>query len=186
MSRVLNANPDSDALSTEVLIVELYRDIRNLANSKLRNERSDHTLQTTALVNEAYLRLQSRHGWINQQQFLAVAADTMRNVLTDHARRKLTKRRGGDLKKQPLVLGDISLPMPPEDFLLLDEAVESLKNVCPEAAELCRLRFYLRMTQTEAAASLQISKSTAERRWAFAKAYLYSRMSPDTSKKFVD
>ncbi len=172
----LQATDAEDVLSTELLIIQLYKDIRSLATSKLRGERNNHTLQTTALINEAYLRLQNRHTWINSQQFLAVAAETMRHVLIDHARKKLAKRRGGERSQVPLQEVEIALPMPPGDLLAIDESLKKLESECAQSAELCKMRIYLQMTQAEAADALNISKSTADRRWAFAKSYLFATM----------
>ena len=141
-------------------------------------ERGDHTLSATGLVHEVFVRLQNRgrDGWLSERQFLGIVASEMKRVLIDAARRKQTVKRGGDLHK-------VSLPdsVAREDFVdsihELNEAIEQFESIAPKKAELVRLRYFLGLSEAEAANMLGISRATASRHWAFARAWLLDFMS---------
>lgn len=157
--------------SPERLLELVYDDLRRLAGAYMRNERSDHTLQATALVHEAYIRLVDWQNvsWQSRAQFFAVAAGVMRNVLIDHARKRQTAKRAG----HKLVLDDaISLPDNRQiDLLALDEVMQSLETIDPRQAKIVELRFFGGLSIEETAHVLDISETTVRREWTFAKAW---------------
>ena len=168
--------------STDSLVETLYSELRDLAAAKMRGERPGHSLQTTALVHEVYLRLNQERladGWASRSLFLRAAADAMRRVLVDHARARLSIKRGGDLQQQDLSAVPIMLPMPAEDLLAVHECLDKLAEECPLKAELVKLRVFGGLTQAEAAETLDLSKSTADRHWSFAKARLMALIEAD-------
>jgi RNA polymerase sigma factor (TIGR02999 family) len=158
-------------VSPDRLLDLVYDDLRRLAGAYMKNERSDHTLQATALVHEAYMRLVDwkNVSWENRAQFFAVAAEVMRKVLIDHARARSAQKRSGD----KLLLDEaISLPeRRPIDLLALDEAIEALKEVDPRQARIVELRFFGGLSIEETAYVLKVSESTVRREWTFAKAW---------------
>jgi RNA polymerase sigma factor (TIGR02999 family) len=162
----------------EELTSELHRELRRLAAGAMRGERSDHTLQPTALVNEAYLRLANFPGLQigERSRFLALAARVMRQVLVDHARgRRRDKRGGGALR---VTLGDAQTPDPatPYDLLALDEALERLARVSEQQVRIVELRYLAGLSVEEAAAVLDVSPTTVKRDAAMAKAWLYREL----------
>jgi RNA polymerase sigma factor (TIGR02999 family) len=164
--------------SLEGLTAELHRELRRLAAGAMRGERSDHTLQPTALVNEAYLRLANFPGLeiVGRSQFLALAARVMRQVLVDHARgRRRDKRGGGALR---VTLGDAQTPDPatPYDLLALDEALERLARVSEQQVRIVELRYLAGLSVEEVAAVLDVSPTTVKRDAAMAKAWLYREL----------
>lgn len=164
------------------LLPMLYEELRRLANAKLAHEPSGHTLQPTALVNEVYLRLaQSRQTWGNRGEFMAAAAEAMRRILIDNARRRLSLKRGGQLKRE--VLPDFPMPnhsdMSIEDLLSLNEALEKLETHDPKVAELVKLRFFAGMTAKQAGEVIGISHNTIDSYWAYAKGWLRLEMGRD-------
>lgn len=168
--------------STDSLLETLYTELRDIAAARMRSERPGHSLQTTALVHEVYLKLNQERladGWSSKSQFLRAAADAMRRILVDHARARLSLKRGGNLQRQEALDVAIALPMPPEDLLAVHESLDALEKEDPIKAELVKLRVFGGLTQIEAAQALDLPKSTADRYWAFAKARLMSLMSPE-------
>ncbi len=155
----------------ERLLEVVYEDLRRLASSYMKNERSDHTLQATALVHEAYMRLVDWENvtWQNRAHFFAVAAEVMRRVLIDHARARKAKKRAG----HKLVLDEaISIPeQRPIDLIALDEALRILEKVDPRQSRIVELRFFGGLSIEETAYILKISESTVRREWTFAKAW---------------
>lgn len=172
--------PDSkeNPLERDALIDALYDELRLLANSYLRSERSDHTLQPTALVHEAYLRLAGQDAvrWRNRDHFIAVAATMMRRVLVDHARGHSRGKRGGGAVK--LSLADVHELTGTDqlDFLALDVALEKLAKDYPQESKIVELRFFGGLSINETARVLDISESTVERDWRFARAWLLREM----------
>jgi RNA polymerase sigma factor (TIGR02999 family) len=162
-----------------VLFSRLYEDLRAIAEQRLRHERPDHTLQATALVHEAYLRLadQTRCRWQDRAHFLAVASQAMRRVLVDHARRHLRQKRGGDWRRVPLdealTLGS---PDGQETLLALDGALRRLEDAHPRSARIVEMRFFGGLGSEECAEVLGISTRTVARDWDFAQAWLYRAM----------
>jgi RNA polymerase sigma factor (TIGR02999 family) len=171
VTQLLNAMSSGDEPSPERLLEIVYDDLRRLAGAYMKNERGDHTLQATALVHEAYMRLVDwkNVSWQNRAQFFAVAAQIMRRVLIDHARARKSQKRHG----HKLVIDEaISLPdRRPIDLVALDEALESLKQVDPRQAKIVELRFFGGLSIEETAYVLNISESTVRREWTFAKAW---------------
>lgn len=158
------------------LLPLVYAELRQRAAALMAQERPDHTLQPTALVHEAWLRLvdRSAHSWQNRAHFFACAAEAMRWVLVDHARRKLTQRRGGDFVR--VDFSDASAPVTiggADELLALDCALTRLEKVHPAKAQLVKLRYFAGLTFEEVAQMLDISAPTAKRHWAFARAWLF-------------
>ena len=154
-----------------------YRKLHQIATSQMRREPIGHTLSATSLVHEVFLRLSSRDSstWINERQFLAIVASEMRRILVDAARRKKCVKRGGELVKQKLE--NFDAPHRVEEIVVdLYEAVDEFEKVAPEQAELVRLRYFLGLSEVEAAATLGISRATASRYWTFARAWLFGEL----------
>jgi RNA polymerase sigma factor (TIGR02999 family) len=176
---ILKAIEQGDPHAAAQLLPLVYEELRRLAADKLARETPGQTLQPTALVHEAYLRLvgaeQGQH-WNSRGHFFAAAAEAMRRILVENARRKQRVRHGGGRKR--LALDEAcSVAQPPDDDLLdLDEALTRLATQDPVRAELVKLRFFAGMSMPEAAATLGISLATAERYWAFARVWLYAEL----------
>ena len=173
MTRILHAIEAGEPQAAEQLLPLVYDELRSLAAQRLRDERPGQTLQATALVHEAYLRLVdgSDAGWDGRGHFFAAAAEAIRRILVDHARRKQAKKRGGDLQRIELASGDLAIEQNAESVLILDETLQKLANSHPDVAELVRLRLFAGLGNSEAAALLRISPRTARRNWAFARAW---------------
>jgi RNA polymerase sigma factor (TIGR02999 family) len=157
----------------------VYVELRRLAASYMRRERRDHTLEPTALIHEAYLRLTTgaEIDWQNRGHFLAVFAQQMRRVLVDHARSSRSAKRGGMLHKHSLTEADAAAaPFGSVDVIALDEALARLAALDPRAAQVVELRYFGGLTEREAAATLQISTATLKRDWDFARTWLLSRL----------
>ena len=151
----------------------VYGDLRKLAAWQLANEPPGQTLQATALVHEAYLRLGGREEWDNQCHFFAAIAENMRRILIESARRKQRVKHGGHLAQVDYEEMEIPSPVPDDELLAVDEALDRLSEVNARAAELVKLCYFAGLTQEEAADHLCVSISTAKRLWAFARAWLY-------------
>jgi len=165
--------------STESLLETLYSELRQLAQQKLGNERPDHTLQATALINEAFIKLCDRPtgaDWASQSHFLRVAAEAMRRILVDHARARLAQKRGGGVRCQAAGDFPIELPLPPDEIIAIHECLDRFAAEDPIKAELVKLRVFAGLSHQEAAEQLEISRQTADRYWAYAKVRLYSMM----------
>jgi RNA polymerase sigma factor (TIGR02999 family) len=177
-TRILEAVERGDSKAAEELLPLVYDELRRLAAARVANEAPGQTLQPTALVHEAWLRLsqQSRATWKNREQFYAVAAEVMRRILVDRARRRRSRKHGGDLER--VDLDAMELPVPADDALVLDvhEALEKLTLEDPEKAEVVKLRFFVGLENSEVAALLGVSEKTVQRHWAFAKAWLFRAM----------
>jgi|SRR5580658_926344 RNA polymerase sigma-70 factor (ECF subfamily) len=156
------------------LVVLLYSELRGLASSYLRRERSDHTLQTTALVHEAYLRLadQREVRWNNREQFMGVAACLMRRILVDYSRGHDAKKRGSEFEKVFLKEAEVVSKGKAADVVALDEALTRLAEFDPEQARLVELRFFGGLTIEEVAGVLGVSRTTVKRNWNLVKAWL--------------
>jgi RNA polymerase sigma factor (TIGR02999 family) len=161
--------------SAAAMLPGVYAELRQLAAAHLRREPPGQTLQPTALVHEAYVRLlggANPEVWQNRGQFFAAAAVAIRRILIEQARRKQRIKRGGGWRRQPVDEDSFVLPEPREDLLALDEALERLERMDPRAAELVQLLYFAGLTLPEAAEALEISPRTASRQWAFARAWL--------------
>lgn len=165
---------------SSVLFAQVYQELRRLAASALRNERREHTLQPTALVHEAYLRLADQPGsiWTDRSHFLAVASRAMRRVLVDHARTRRAQKRGAGAAMTSL--DDIGLPsaevMPDTDVLLLDAALARLVEQDPRQAQIVELRFFGGLSVEETAVVMDVSERTVKRDWQLARAWLRREM----------
>ena len=157
------------------LLPLVYDELRRLAAWHLANERPGQTLQATALVHEAYLRLTGKEDlqWNGRRHFFGAAAEAMRRILVENARRKKRLKHGGNLERVEIENLEIPSPMPDDELLALDEALDRLVAVDSRAAELVKLCFFVGLTQEQAAKHLEISISTVERTWAFARAWLF-------------
>lgn len=160
----------------------IYDELRRLAGSYLRRERSDHTLQPTALVHEAYMKLidQTRVKWQNRAHFFGIAAQIMRRILMDHARKHLAGKRGGNADVLPLEEEILVVSQDKSaELLALDDALEQLEKLDPQKAKVVELRYFGGLSIEETAEVLGISVPTVNRHWRMAKAYLYSELSAD-------
>lgn len=167
-----------DAKAAEQLLPLVYEELRKLAAHKMAGERPGHTLQPTALVHEAWLRLVGDRAseFENRGHFFAAAAEAMRRILVESARRKQRLRHGGQLERVDMDAMALPLPLPDDGLLALDEALDRLATVDVRAAEVVKLCFFVGLTQEQAARELDVSLSTAERLWAFARAWLFREM----------
>lgn len=161
------------------LLPVVYEELRRLARHQLGGQKPGHTLQATALVHEAYLKLSSdpaRH-WKSRRHFLVYASEAMRRILIDQARKKLTQKRGAGAKATELVESRIEAPHPAEELLQVNDALDELSKTDPEAAELTKLRYFAGFTMSEAAEAMGMSQRAAERLWTFSRASLKYQMS---------
>ncbi len=187
VTRILSAIEQGDPHAPEQLLPLVYDELRKLAAAKLAHENPGQTLQATALVHEAYLRLvdaERAQQWDGRGHFFAAAAEAMRRILIDAARAKAAHKRGGAWKRMDLNQIDLATRAAPEDLLLLDDTLESLARSDPEAARLVKLRYYGGLSIEQAAEMLGLSRSAAYERWAYARAWLYSELqdrSPEES-----
>jgi RNA polymerase sigma factor (TIGR02999 family) len=179
VTQLLEAVADGDPTAASRVLPLIYDELRKLAAQKLAHEKAGQTLQPTALVHEAYLRLvggtPQRH-WNGRGHFFAAAAEAMRHILVDNARRKRCARHGGGRQRVPL---DDVVPAPPEgaeDLLALDEALTRLAALDPEAAQVVQLRYFAGLSLDEAAQSLRMARTTTYRHWTFARAWLRKEM----------
>ena len=186
VSEILSDLAQGDALAAERLLLLVYDELRRLAAQKLSREAVGQTLQPTALVHEAYMRLvggtatpggeTERQKWDGKGHFFAAAAESMRRILVENARRKQRTKRGGGLVRHDLDDVVLVSAEPGEDLLALDEALARFTQVHPLKAELVKLRYFAGLTGAEAAAALGISTATGERWWAYARAWLLKEM----------
>jgi len=165
-----------DACASEELMPLVYEELRNLAASKLAREAPGQTLQATALVHEAWLRVSQgqEQQWDGRAHFFAAAAEAMRRILVDNARRKKALKRGGDQEKVEFNELNIVAETEDDELLAIHEALDDLGREDPIVAELVKLRFFAGLKIDEAALALDISRSTAKRHWNYAKAWLYN------------
>jgi RNA polymerase sigma factor (TIGR02999 family) len=181
LTRILSALEQGDPHAAEELLPLVYDELRQLAAQRLAQEKPGQTLQATALVHEVYLRLvdvEQAQQWGSRGHFFAAAAEAMRRILVEKARRKRRLRHGGDLQKRPLDENEpaIAAPVDALDLLALNEALDHLEAVSPRRAQLVKLRYFAGFTVPEVAQMLGISQSTAEADWAYARAWLKREM----------
>jgi RNA polymerase sigma factor (TIGR02999 family) len=176
VTQILNEIEQGDPSAAEQLLPLVYAELRRLAAAKMAGESPGQTLQATALVHDAYIRLvdvdQAQH-WDSRGHFFAAAAESMRRLLVERARRKQGRQRGGDRVRVDLDAVDHLTDSKAEEILQVHEGLADLESESPAAAQLVKLRYFAGMTHQEAAESLQISRSTADRYWAYAKAALF-------------
>lgn len=183
VTRILNEIERRSPLAAAELVPLVYDELRKLAAARLAQERPGNTLQPTALVHEAYARLlgpeaEDAARWNSRGHFFGAAAEAMRRILIDNARAKKTEKRGGDAVREEWSLADMPLNVggSPEDLLDLDEALQSLAKDDPVKAQLVKLRFYAGLSLEQAGRALGLSPATADRHWAYARAWLYDRL----------
>jgi RNA polymerase sigma factor (TIGR02999 family) len=177
VTRILSVIDQGDPKAAEQLLPLVYDELRRLAAQKLAQEKPGQTLQATALVHEAYLRLVGREDqgrWKNGGHFFAAAAQAMRRILVDTARRKRAQKRGASLERQPL--DALAAPEIDVEVEALDEALQKLAAADPIKARLVELRYFAGLTSEQAAKVLDISPSTADRHWTYARAWLRSEV----------
>ena len=183
LTQILNAVEQGDAHAAEQLWPLIYDALRNLAAQKLAQESPGQTLQANDLLHEAYLRLkdteQAQH-WDSRRHFFAAAAEAMRRILVDTARRKRSQKCGGGAVRHDMDGISVAAPHVPEEILALCEALEKLAEVDQQAAELVKLRYFSGLTLSEAAEVLQVSPRTTNNLWAYARAWLLEQLEGDS------
>ncbi|MEZ6060539.1 MAG: sigma-70 family RNA polymerase sigma factor [Planctomycetaceae bacterium] len=182
VTRILNRIVSGDGLATEQLLPLVYDELRGLASRFLHDERAEHTLQPTALVHEAYVRLvhgETEQAWNHRGHFFAAAAEAMRRILVEHARSRQTLKRGGSAGRRHIELTEVVRPERRDDLVALDEALTKLERTDPRKATLVKLRYFAGLTMEQAAESLGISVATAGREWAYSRAWLLRELTDD-------
>jgi RNA polymerase sigma factor (TIGR02999 family) len=181
VTRILQQVDAGDPDAAEQLLPLVYEELRKLAAARMAAESPDHTLQATALVHEAYLRLvggdEPQH-WDGRGHFFAAAAEAMRRILVEKARHKSRLKHGGDVRREHPELSQLAAPETPEEVLAVHEALDRLKAAYPEAARLVTLRYFLGMTIPEAADALAISPRKADQLWSYARVWLMDAIQP--------
>ena len=183
VTQILSEIEQGDPAAAERLLPLVYDELRKLAAAKLANEKPGQTLQATALVHEAYLRLvnvDETQQWNSRGHFFAAAAEAMRRILVENARRKGSLKRGSDRQRIELSAVEPELAGPDDDILALHEALEKLESQDPRKAQLVKLRFFAGLTNEQAAQVLGISTSTADNDWAYARCWLRLELSGDS------
>jgi RNA polymerase sigma factor (TIGR02999 family) len=185
VTRILSAIEEGDPHAAEQLLPLVYGELRKLAAQKLAQEAPGQTLQATALVHEAYIRLveadKAQH-WNSRGHFFAAAAEAMRRMLVDQARKKKSRKHGGGLERLPLDEVEIGAPEPAVDLLAVNDALEKFERLDKAGADLVKLRYYAGLTLSQAADALGISSSTADRQWAYARAWLHAELRENNAK----
>jgi RNA polymerase sigma factor (TIGR02999 family) len=178
VTHIIQAIQGGEAKAADELLPLVYEELRKLAAFKLAQQSPDQTLQPTALVHEAYLRLlgDGNHSWQDRRHFFAAAAEAMRHILVDRARRKASVRHGGGLQRIDLDCVVVAAGTTDENILLINEALEKLATHDPDAAELVKLRFFAGLTFPQAAEVLGQSERSAKRLWAYARAWLFKEI----------
>jgi len=176
---ILERAQRGDPKAAEELLPLVYEDLRKLAVRRMAGESAGHTLQPTALVHEAWLRLvgEGREHWEGRAQFFSAAAESMRRILIDRVRRRQALKRGGDPAREPLEESRLEMIAPSAEVLAIHEALDELNAEDPQAADLVKLRYFIGMTLPEAAEALGVPQRTAERLWTFARAWLRNAIS---------
>jgi len=185
VTQILSRIESGDPTASEQLLPLVYDELRRLAAQRLSQEKPGQTLQATALVHEAYLRLvdgnQARH-WNGQAHFFRAAAESMRRILIDQARHKRSLKRGGEFKRVELDAIEAAEVLPAEDILTVNEALEKLADHDADKAELVKLRYFGGLSVEDAANVLGISRATADRHWQYAKTWLYCSLNREPTR----
>lgn len=179
VTHILAQAEEGDLAAAEKLLPLVYSELRKLAARRMAQESPGHTLQATALVHEAWMRLlkpEEQVRFENRAHFFAAAAEAMRRILVESARRKKRLRHGGELERVKLDDIELPLPLPADELLALDDALDRLAEVDTRAAQVVKLCFFVGLTQEQAAKELRVSRATVERLWAFARAWLFDEM----------
>ena len=189
VTRILSLIESGDPSAAEELLPLVYEELRKLAIARMSEEKPGQTLQATALVHEAYIRLvdvdKAQH-WNSRGHFFQAAAEAMRRILVESARRKSRKKFGGDHRRVNLEGVDVPCKMPSDDLLALDEALTKLAEVDPLKAKLVQLRFFAGMDNDEAAQLLGVSAPTVKRYWRYARAWLHARVRECDSRQLAE
>jgi RNA polymerase sigma factor (TIGR02999 family) len=180
VSRILSAIQHGDPHAAAQLLPLVYDELRGLAAAQLANEQPGQTLDATALVHEAYLRLAGDRSFADRRHFFRVAAEAMRRILIDRARHKRRARHGGDRARVPLSDVEAAAEASADELLALDEALSRFAATDPVKAELVKLRYYAGLSEADAAAALGISRATASRYWTYARAWLINALEEKT------
>jgi RNA polymerase sigma factor (TIGR02999 family) len=186
VTQILTRIESGDPTASEQLLPLIYDELRRLAAQRLTREKPGQTLQATALVHEAYIRLvggKPTQQWDNRWHFFAAAAEAMRRITIDRARDKKRLKRGGEFHRIDLEQAEIELDSNEDDLIALDEALGELEREDEVAAQVVKLRYFAGLKQREVATALGISLRTAERQWAFAQAWLYDRLRHDENAR---
>lgn len=188
ITQLLNRLADGDQQAAAELVPLVYKELRQLAARRLRHERPDHTLQATALVHEAYMKLAAQRGakWQNRAHFFAVASQAMRRILVDYARTQQRAKRGGKQLRVTLEDACVVSPRISEEILAVDESLERLEKLDPRQARIVELLYFSGLTAEEAAEALSISSRTVIREWNVARAWLYANLkesNPDGARR---
>jgi len=186
VTRLLRAIEQGDPHAPEQLLPLVYDELRKLAAEKMAQEKPGQTLQATALVHEAYLRLADggqAAAWNSRGHFFAAAAEAMRRILIESARRKKRLKHGGDLERVHVEMTELPTRMSSDELIALDEALEQLKQLEPVKAQLVTLRYFGGLTIEQAAEVLNISRVTAHRYWTYARAWLHQRLTGGTDSR---
>ena len=181
VTRILSAIDQGDPRASAELLPLVYDELRRLAAARLAHEKPGQTLQPTALVHEAYLRLvdgQGNQNWNSRGHFFAAAADAMRRILIDNARRKNSEKHGGDFNRVDLDHANLSCAQTPHELLELDDALTELERQDPGAGQLFKLRYFAGCSVEDAGEILGLSRATAYRQWTFARAWVLKRLLP--------
>jgi RNA polymerase sigma factor (TIGR02999 family) len=181
ITRILTAVEQGEANAAEQLLPLVYNELRELAAQKLAQENAGETIQATSLVHEAYLRLvnvDQAQAWTGKGHFFAAAAEAMRRILVDQARRRKAAKHGGGIQREELSEATIAAPEPAEDVLAVNDALELFATVHPQASRLVTLRFFAGLNMTEAAEALGMSVRSAHQLWAYARSWLRNKMRP--------
>ena len=188
VTRILNAIEQGDVKSADELLPLVYEELRILAAQKLSQEKPGQTLQATALVHEAYIRLVEKkdQNWDNRGHFFAAAAEAMRRILVDNARRKKREKHGSGFKRLDIAKLDVALSTNDETILLVNEALENLAQIDEMGAKLIKLRFFAGLSNVQAAKILAMPERTAKRTWAYARAWLHEEMKRMLQHSFDD
>lgn len=176
ITQILSAIDANEPQAADQLLPLVYDELRKLAAARLAQEKPGQTLDATALVHEAYLRLVGQQRFEHRGHFFAAAAEAMRRILVEQARRKQTERHGGQRQREEIDVDRIAVPEPDEELLALNEALDLLAAKDPQKANLVKLRYFAGLTGDQAAEALGISPSTADRTWAYARAWLKRAM----------
>jgi RNA polymerase sigma factor (TIGR02999 family) len=178
VTRLLEAVNSGDRKAAENLLPLVYDELQKLAAAKMALEKPGHTLDATALVHEAYLRLTGEQSFESRSHFMRAAAEAMRRILVDHARAKQTEKRGGELNRVPL--SEVPASSPDIDLVALDDALVELEKHDPVAAELVKLRYFSGFSRGEAAEILGLTRRQVDGLWALARAWLFRRLRSDS------
>ncbi len=187
VTQILQLIKQGDSAAADQLLPMVYDELRKLAAAKLAQEKPGQTLQATALVHEAYIRLVGCDvgDWNNSEHFFRVAAEAMRRILVESARRKNRQKRGGELIRVELLESDVITHVSPEQLLSVNETLGRLADEDPQAAEIVKLRYFAGFSTDEAAQILKISRATAYRHWTFARAWIRVELLSDESNSSI-